>query len=76
MGASYDFVLFDVFSRTPPDGNPLKVFTRGLKDKRMQALADEMKLAKTIHPAVRSKCRRLRSGITPSNRNPVTIDEL
>jgi trans-2,3-dihydro-3-hydroxyanthranilate isomerase len=49
MAASYDFVQLDVFTQTPLAGNPLAVFTdaRGLTDKQMQALAQEMNLSET-----------------------------
>jgi len=49
MPATYEFVQFDVFTRTPLAGNPLAIFTdaRGLTDKQMQALAREMNLSET-----------------------------
>jgi trans-2,3-dihydro-3-hydroxyanthranilate isomerase len=49
MSRSYDFVQFDVFTRTPLTGNPLAIFTdaRGLSDQQMQALAREMNLSET-----------------------------
>jgi len=78
MAASYDFVQLDVFTQTPLAGNPLAVFTdaRGLTDKQMQALSREMNLSETtfiLPREPRLQCWRTRCGITPRNRNPITM---
>jgi trans-2,3-dihydro-3-hydroxyanthranilate isomerase len=48
--AVYRYVLADVFTDTPLQGNQLAVFTdaRDLRDDRMQALAKEMNLSETV----------------------------
>jgi len=48
--ASLRFVLVDVFTDTPLEGNQLAVFTdaRDLSDERMQALASETNLSETV----------------------------
>jgi trans-2,3-dihydro-3-hydroxyanthranilate isomerase len=48
-GRSYSYVLLDVFTHKPLEGNQLAVFTdaRGLSDREMQALAKETNLSET-----------------------------
>jgi trans-2,3-dihydro-3-hydroxyanthranilate isomerase len=48
-GRSYSYVLLDVFTHQPLEGNQLAVFTdaRGLSDREMQALAKETNLSET-----------------------------
>src|SRR5262245_1361891 len=49
-GDGMPYVLLDVFTDTPLEGNQLAVFTdgRGLDPERMQALAREMNLSETV----------------------------
>jgi len=53
---NFPYVLVDVFTRTPLQGNQLAVFTdaRGLADHEMQALARETKLSETTFIVPRS----------------------
>jgi trans-2,3-dihydro-3-hydroxyanthranilate isomerase len=46
----YDYVVVDVFTDTPLEGNPLAVFTdaRDLPSERMQRIAREMNLSETV----------------------------
>lgn len=46
----HDYVLVDVFTDTPLEGNPLAVFTdaRDLPSERMQRIAREMNLSETV----------------------------
>ena len=48
-GRPYSYVLLDVFTHQPLEGNQLAVFTdaRGLSDREMQALAKETNLSET-----------------------------
>ena len=48
--ARYRYVIADVFTDTPLQGNQLAVFTdaRGLEDEEMQALAREMKFSESV----------------------------
>src|SRR5438876_7270880 len=48
--ASYRYVLVDVFTDTPLEGNQLAVFTdgRNLSEAQMQALAKELALSETV----------------------------
>lgn len=48
-GRAYSYVLLDVFTHQPLEGNQLAVFTdaRGLSDREMQALAKETNLSET-----------------------------
>ena len=47
---AYRYVVADVFTSTPLEGNPLAVFTdgRGLADDAMQSLARELNLSETV----------------------------
>jgi trans-2,3-dihydro-3-hydroxyanthranilate isomerase len=49
-GGAFSYVLLDVFTDTPLEGNQLAVFTdgRGLDDDLMQRLAREMNLSETV----------------------------
>lgn len=46
----YSYVVADVFTRTPLQGNPVAVFpdARGLSAERMQLIANEMHLSETV----------------------------
>lgn len=63
---SYPFVLIDVFTETPLEGNPLAVvpFADGLSAEQMQAVAREFNLSETtfvLAPRSGDATRRLRS---------------
>jgi trans-2,3-dihydro-3-hydroxyanthranilate isomerase len=66
MKQSYPFVLIDVFTETPLEGNPLAVvpFADGLSSDQMQAVAREFNLSETtfvLPPRSVDATRRLRS---------------
>jgi trans-2,3-dihydro-3-hydroxyanthranilate isomerase len=62
--ATYRYVLADVFTDTPLQGNQLAVFTdgRGLADETMQRIAREMNLSETVFvlPAEQGGSARIR----------------
>ena len=56
------YVVADVFTDTPLEGNQLAVFTdaRDLDDATMQALAKEMAFSETVFVLPAASCRRRR----------------
>jgi len=62
--ATFRYVLADVFTHTPLEGNGLAVFTdaRGLPEERLQPLAREMNLSETVfvYPAEQGGHARIR----------------
>ncbi|MGH8934028.1 MAG: PhzF family phenazine biosynthesis protein [Egibacteraceae bacterium] len=69
----YRYVVVDVFTDTPLEGNPLAVFTdgRGLSGERMQQAARELNLSETVFflPAEQGGDVRIRI-FTPTNELP------
>ncbi len=69
----YAYVIADVFTDTPLEGNPLAVFTDGrdIPSERMQRIAREMNLSETVFvlPAENGGDARIRI-FTPSNELP------
>ena len=72
-GDGLGYVLMDVFTDTPLQGNPLAVFTdaRGLDAPRMQAIARELNISESVFalPAERTGEMRVRI-FTPSSELP------
>ena len=72
-GAARAYVLLDVFTDTPLQGNPLAVFTdaRGIDSSRMQAIARELNISESVFvlPAERGGEMRVRI-FTPASELP------
>jgi trans-2,3-dihydro-3-hydroxyanthranilate isomerase len=60
MSRSYRYIVVDVFTDTPLEGNPLAVFpdAKGIDSETMQAIAREFNLSETtfVLPAARADC--------------------
>src|SRR5437868_2729928 len=64
MSRTYDFVQYDVFTRTLLTGNPLAIFSNahGLADQEMQALARAVNLSATTFSLPRDADSEAREG--------------